>query len=455
LTGKWVMPSFIDNHCHILPTGLDLQKLYLGACRSHEEVLERVRERLPQIEPGQWLLAVHYDQTRYPGGEHLTRYQLDKISGDVPILLRHSSGHASVANTAALRAAGIREDEPDFKGGAFRRGSDGVIDGVLLEHAHEKVTAAAPAITHDQMVDAILLAAERMADYGIACASDMMTGRFDLQNELRAYAEAAKRGARIRFRLYAQWGAVFGPRRLEPTVFDELVQEIDCENCRLAGIKIFADGAIGAGTAAIYGRYATGISDNGDGTSGTLMYSIDRLNEMVRTAHDAGYSVAVHSIGDHSTDVVMDAIEATDEPSRHRIEHVMLLSDPQIERLAKLGVHVTMQPEFLRHFSHSYERQLGPERKRHLNRAASVLRSGIPLSFSSDRPIVEGDPRAGIEVLTGRPDGYDPSENITGSEAWLGYTSRAASANGDVAGALRSGEPADLQIFTDRPTQLA
>src|ERR1044072_1785200 len=144
LDGKGLMPSFIDNHCHILPTGLDLRKLYLGDLRSHDEVLEALRQRLDQIEPGKWLLAVHYDQTRYPGGEHMTRYQLDRVSETVPILLRHSSGHASVANSAALQAAGIREDEPDFTGGTFRRDSSGTVDGVLLEHAHERVTAAAP-----------------------------------------------------------------------------------------------------------------------------------------------------------------------------------------------------------------------------------------------------------------------------------------------------------------------
>jgi predicted amidohydrolase YtcJ len=290
-----------------------------------------------------------------------------------------------------------------------------------------------------------------MAQYGIACASDMMTGRFDLDKELRAYREAADKGAPVRFRLYAQWGAVLGPRRIEPGRLEELTQAMNPHRCRLAGIKIFADGAIGAGTAAIYGRYATGIQENGDGTSGTLMYSIERLNQMVGTAHEAGYPIAIHSIGDHSSDLVMNALEATGEPSRHRIEHAMILSDAQIERLAKLGAFVSMQPEFLRHFSHSYERQLGPNRKARLKRAASVLKAGIPLSFSSDRPIVEGDPRVGLSVLTNRPAGYDASENISGSEAWQGYTARAAAANGDVAGSLLAGEPADFQVLSAPP----
>lgn len=450
LGGRWLMPSFIDAHCHILPTGLDLQKLWLGDCDSHEQVRERVAVRRSETPPGRWLQAVHYDQTRYPDGAHLTRYDLDQVCPDIPVLLRHASGHASIANTAALRAGGIREDEPDFPGGTFRRDASGVIDGVLLEHAHERVSAAAPKPTLDEMVDAILRAGEKMADLGIACASDMMTGRFDLAMELEAYRLAAERGCRIRTRLYIQWGALLGPRRLEEGRFQELSEAMDPDRCRVAGVKIFADGAIGAGTAAIYGSYEGAPPA---ATSGTLMYAPDRLNEMVRIADEAGYSLAIHSIGDYSTDLVMGALEATGNARRHRIEHAMILSDAQIERLARLDCHVTMQPEFLAHFGHSYLRQLGPERRARLKRARSVLDAGIRLSFSSDRPIVAGDPQVGIGTLTRRPDGYDQGENISPAEAWRGYTSAAAQANedGEWMGSLEPGQLADFQLLDDDP----
>lgn len=451
LSGKWLMPSFMDEHCHILPTGLDLQKLHLGPCSTHSEVLDSLRDRLGEIEPGRWLQAVHYDQTRYAGGEHLTRYDLDKISAEVPILLRHVSGHASIANSAALRAASILEDEPDFSGGTFRRDEAGVIDGILLEHAHEKVSAAAPHPDLEQMVSAILMASEKMAELGISCASDMMTGRFNLDQELQAYGLAAERGARIRLRLYVQWGAIFGPRKISAHRLEELTGAMDPATCRVAGIKIFADGAIGSGTAAIYGAYEG--DDSGPVSSGTLMYSQDRLRHMVHTAHDAGYQIAIHSIGDYSTDVVMDALAETDEPKRHRIEHAMILSDAQIDRLASLGCSVTMQPEFLIRFGHAYLAQLGASRRSMLKRAHSVLAKGIPLSFSSDRPIVAGDPRDGIKSLTRRPEGYDPSENISMADAWLGYTERAAAANGDstLMGSLSAGQLADFQVLESDP----
>ncbi|MFI5384849.1 MAG: amidohydrolase [Fimbriimonadales bacterium] len=460
--GRWLMPAFIDEHCHILPTGLDLQKLNLGGCETHDQVLETLRERLPEIESGRWLLAVHYDQTRFPGGEHLTRNDLDKISKDVPILLRHVSGHASVGNSAALKAASIRDDEPDFSGGTFRRDASGVVDGVLLERAHEKVSAAAPNPSFEEMVEAIRLAGTRMGELGISCASDMMTGRFNLDQELRAYTRAAELGCPVRLRLYMQWGAVLGPRRLDPALLADHEAAMNADTCRIAGIKIFADGAIGSATAAIYGQFSSAGAPPAQSrpeacaTSGTLMYPPERLNHMVKTAHDAGYQVAIHSIGDYSTDLVMNALEATGDPKRHRIEHAMILSDAQIERLAKLGCRVTMQPEFLIRFAHSYLHQLGPERRSKLKRANSVLKAGIPLGFSSDRPIVAGDPRDGIRTIANRPEGYDRSENIAIEDAWLGYTSRAAYANGDGSrmGSLTAGQFGDFQLFDRDPLVL-
>lgn len=461
LKDKWVMPSFIDNHCHILPTGLDLQKLHLGACSSHGEVLQKLDEALPHVDAGRWLMAVHYDQTKYEG-VHLTRHDLDKISTSTPILLRHVNGHASVANTAALQAANIADDQADPEGGTFRKDSSGFIDGVLLESAHERVTAACPIPTLEEKVKAIIDAGQKMAELGISCATDMMTGRFNLMEELQAYHYAARLGNPIRVRLYLQWAAVFGPRAIAPDELAE-IRKLDNDLCRITGIKIFADGAIGSATAAIYGRY-TGETAIGpvlsrrmhqleaEEVSGSLMYSPAKLREMVLVAHEDGYQVATHSIGDYSTDLVMDAYEATGEPSRHRIEHAMIMSDAQIERFASLGCFCSMQPEFLMRFGHSYLRQLGPERASKLNRAKSFIDAGVPLSFSSDRPIVAGDPRDGIRTATSRPSVFDQGENVTAKQAWLAYTTEGARANGDSdIGELLPGQLADFQILDEAP----
>jgi predicted amidohydrolase YtcJ len=470
--GQWLLPSFIDNHCHILPTGLDLQKLHLGSCQDRASVLDAVRDANSTLAPGKWLHAVHYDQNRFPDGRHLTLAELDAISSDRPILLRHVNGHASVANSAALRVAKVSEDTPNPEGGAFGRDESGRLSGLLLENAHEFVTNSAPRPTLGEMVDAIMAAGQKMSELGIGTASDMMTGRFDLADELEAYRIAGERGCAIRTRLYVQWATVFGPRGMSAAEFELAQASFNPNLTRVAGIKIFADGAIGSATAAIYGSYsgqpidrrmvlsrrgrsAAAAAPEDVQVSGQLIYSPDKLKEMVRIADEAGYPVAIHTIGDYATDLVMDAYEQVLDPSKHRIEHAMILSDAQIERMARLGCFCTFQPEFLMRFGVSYLRQLGPERASKLKRGRSVLDAGIPLSLSSDRPIVAGDPWDGIRTAVNRPKAFDPSENMTLEEALNGYTRWGAEANEDkgLLGALEPGEIADVQLLSESPTQ--
>lgn len=462
LGGRYLLPGFVDAHCHILPTGLDLQKLYLGDAASEEELLDLVRRR-HQDEPEGWLLGVRYDPSKW-SGEHVTRDRLDKISASRPILLRHVSGHMSAANSAALQAAGVDESTPDPSGGVYGRDASGRLDGTLFEDAHDRVSKAVPTPTLDQMVDAILRAGEKMRALGITAATDMMTGGFDLFQEIEAYRLAAERGCPIHVRLTLQWREVFGPRATSRDWLESAVREMrglpapGKKSVRVMGIKIFSDGALSSRTAAIYGEYGSDdFAPDRSRTSGQLIYRPERLNEMVRIAHEAGYGVVTHAIGDYATDLVMDAYEATGAPERHRIEHVMMLSDAQIERLARLGCPVAMQPEFLMRLASAYRRSLSPGRVASLNRIRSVMEAGVPVGFSSDRPVVPGDPWDGIDTAVARPEGFDPAENVSREEAILAYTREAARIDGDEneMGALLPGMYADFQLYEENPLTAA
>jgi predicted amidohydrolase YtcJ len=444
LQGLTVLPGFIDAHCHILPTGLDLQKLNLTECQSRQDVLDAVATVLAQGGEG-WLHAVQYDQNKY--GAHLTRHDLDAVAPDRPVLLRHSNGHASVANSAALRAAGVREDEPDPAGGEFQRDAAGALTGVLFERAHENVTSAAPAPDLEEMVAAILRAGERMASLGITCASDMMTGRWDLELELQAYHLAAQRGMATRTRLYIQWATLFSRRALNAARRDELIAAMDPDLCAVKGAKIFADGAIGSATAAVYRPYKT------TGGTGQLIYNPERLHEMVIVAAEAGWSVAVHAIGDYATDLVLDAFAATPDPAKHRLEHAMIVSDAQIERTVGMGVHVTVQPEFLHRFGRSYKAQLADDIFPELKPLARWVRAGARLSLNTDRPIVPGDLWIGIETAANRPEGFNPAENVDRDTAFAMATTGGADANNDPGeGVLAEGKWADFVAYEGEPS---
>ncbi len=457
--GKVLYPGFIDSHCHILPSGLDLLKLDLRNCATRSEILDGVASR-HRSHPDGWLLAIQYDHNKFADGVHVTRDDLDKISSARPILLRHYNGHCSVANSEALRLAGVTESTPDPEGGEFVRDVSGRMNGVVLEDAHEILWRATPAPALDDMIEAILRAGEKMSDLGITCASDMMTGLFDIETELKAYQIASSKGCRIRTRHYVQWKEVFGPKGVGLERFRELEAGIeDKDRVKVCGIKLFADGAIGSATAAIYGSYSgqpakgpvislNAVNTRQEGTSGQLIYAPEKLKAMTMTASDAGYQVAIHAIGDYAIDLVMDAFEATGVPSRHRLEHAMLLSDDQIARLQTLDCFMTFQPEFLLRFGHVYRRQLGEERASSLNRVRSCLDAGLKVSLSSDRPIVPGDPMDGVRSAVSRPEGFVASENITLAEAIRGYTVAGAEANGEagVMGSLAVGEFADFRL---------
>lgn len=441
LGGKWLMPAFVDSHSHILPTGLDLLKLDLFGKASQEEALDAIRD-WHRDHPEGWLLAAQYEQNGFADGRHLTRDDLDKISNTRPILLRHANGHASVANSAALQQAGITEETPDPKGGEYERDASGRMTGVLLERAHDQVWDRTPQPTLEEMVDAILRAGERLHSFGVSSAADMMTGRWNLMRELLAYRMAAEQGCKVRLRLWPLWSTAFGPRKAEG--WEDVLDPAD-DRVKLCGIKIFSDGAIMSATAAIHGEFTTG-------GSGTLIYKPERLTSMAATASDAGHPVCIHAIGDRATDHVMDALEATGEPSRHRIEHVMILSDAQIERLAKQGHNVTMQPEFLAQFGHAYRRQLPPETSRLLKRSRSVMNAGIPLAHNTDRPIVTGDPWIGVEAASNRPEGYDPAENITREKAISLWHDPACAMQGDRS-PTAIGEPAAFLVCDSDPRE--
>ena len=132
----------------------------------------------------------------------------------------------------------------------------------------------------------------------------------------------------------------------------------------------------------------------------------------------------------------------------------MILSDTQISRMASLGCSLTFQPEFLLRFGHTYRRQLGEDRTLMLKRSRSVLDAGIPLSFSSDRPIVGGNPWDGMRMAVGRP-GFASSERCTAAEALDAYTVAGSRVNGDGEefGSLNPGCDATFQVFDFDPRE--
>ncbi len=456
LSGKWLLPAFVDNHSHIEGTGTHLGYPSLVSCQTKEEVLESLAGAVAARRPAQ-LIAVQYDQNRW-GGPHLTALELDKISTQIPILVRHSNGHAAVANSAAFNLASIHPYQEDLPSGTFGRDETGVVNGPLFESAVDLVARSFPKPELQEIKTAIRRANQKVKELGFREVCDMGSHNISALDLLKAYDEVWKEAGSIDMRIYMHWKDLFGPKAVSGETLEQYRHLI-------AGVKIFCDGAIGSATAAIYGNYLTESSSaekkpltaaqaqfhTSKSVSGLLMYPPDKLKSMVRTATDKGFQVATHAIGDFAVDLVMDAYEESGRPSLHRIEHAMILSDQQIERIAKLGCFVSIQPEFLSRFGKAYQNQLGTDRATKLIRSRSLLQAGVKLSASTDRPIVEGDPKVGVRLLRQRPEGFDQSENLDGNSALKLWLENASHANCSKANDLTAGQKCEAVIFDSDP----
>jgi predicted amidohydrolase YtcJ len=440
LEGEWLMPGFVDCHCHIMPAGFDLLRLDLTPYENRQDMLRAVQERAQGMPEGEWLLATHYDQNRFEDGKHLTAAEIDAFVSDRPVILRHSSGHACVINSLAMQASKITQDTEDPRGGELLRDESGAPTGALLENAMELAYRAVPKATKEEMADAVFAAAKSISAFGITSAADMMTGHQGLQDEIWSYKAAIERGAPLRMRLYVQWSEVF-KNKVSLQEIENTIAPMPESRLAVRGVKLFADGAIGAGTAAMHEGYLTG-------GNGHFIYPREELQRRVSLADEAGYSIAIHSIGDRCTDLVLDCYERTKDPTKHRIEHVMVLSDAQVARIKSIGCKVTLQPEFLNHFKLAYKKQLGEARYLNLKRINSLDAAGIPIGLSSDRPIVPGDPWCGIRTAANRGD-----ESLSIERGIELYTHGAADADGDghLFGRLNIRQCADFQVYDRDP----
>lgn len=450
-----VLPGFHDCHMHIMGLGVTLLAADVSpsaGATSVSSLLDTLR-KWARANPGEgWVRGYGYNQNAFPGARHVTAADLDSAFPERPVVLFHASGHGAVANSAALRAAGIGSATEDPAGGVIGRTDDGTLTGLLLESAIALVTRAIPPMTRAERSDAILRASDALLSRGITSASDMGVGGASLEDELAAYRDAAECGAAIRMTICPDAAELWSPDTVPNRA--ELERDLDLpDSLRLGALKLFADGALTTRTAALSEPYVDGSG------SGLLLHEPDELRHYIRSGRAKGWQVATHAIGDRAVALVLDAYE---EPgprtsSPDRIEHAMLLDSGLIARMACAGVIAVLQPEFLARLGDAYVLGLGEERASHLNPVTSLMAAGVTVAFSSDCPVVPGSPLDGVRAAMQRmaPSGrvLGPDERCDLATALQAYTVAAACAVGDEAevGRLRPGMRADLVILTSLP----
>ncbi len=451
-----VIPAFNDCHSHILSAGLALTRADLRGCRNFAEIEIRLREWMDSGNREGWITGIGYDQDLLPAKRHISRYDLDRITPYRPIAVRHTSGHCTVVNSKALEIAGLTSQTLDPPDGRIIRDESGEPTGVLLERAWLLVERHIPAPNAEEIALAVRKICEVMARRGILSASDATTGRLSgLDTECRGYARALEQGAKVRMTLMPDYGQAATAGWLEDRRNASLPKPHP--SLRLGAIKLYIDGALGPRTAALKKPYADGSA------STVLIYPPEEFNRRVLTAHKGGWQVAVHAIGDLAVELCLRAFEnaqgAFPRPdARHRVEHCFLTDGTMVRDMVRLGILAVVQPEFIYHLAHYYRPALGDRTDRGMP-CRTWLEAGVKVAFSSDQPVVPGDPIVGWRTAVGRrhktgftvapEEGLDPLTALkcfTAGSAWAIFD--------DGAGILAPGKRAEFAVLSHSPEKI-
>lgn len=443
-TGGTILPGLTDAHAHLYGLGLSLDTVNLSGTTSLEGVIARVRARAEATPANEWILGRGWDQNDWPVKEFPTAAALDAVLPEHPVLLERVDGHAVLANSAAIRAAGVTAATADPAGGKIIRDVSGQPTGVFVDAATTLVERVVPPATFAQRKRRVLASAQRIAENGLTEIHDAGTDA----DTLRAVIELVDE-KKFPIRLYSMLSDN-----------DALLREwfargpmID-HGGRLTvrSVKVYADGALGSRGAALLEPYSDDLHNRG-----LMIASAAHVEDVARRARAAGFQTNTHAIGDAGVRNVVTAYEAAGvTPSdRFRIEHLQVVAPPDFVRLARSGIIASMQPTHATSDMYWAEARVGPARIRGAYAWRTVLDTGGRLALGSDFPVEEVNPWLGIYAAVTRQDqkgwpagGWYPEQRLTLAEAIRGFTSDAAYAAFEEGsrGTIERGKLADFTI---------
>jgi predicted amidohydrolase YtcJ len=443
--GALVVPGFIDAHIHFLEGGLGLSSVQLRDAATPAEFTRRIADFAKSRPSGAWIRNGDWDHELW-GGELPRREWIDLATREHPVWVNRLDGHMSLANSAALRAAGVTRDTPDVAGGTIVRDENGEPTGVLKDNAQNLVSRAAPPVSDAELDDALVAAMRFVASHGVTSVHHM--GTWD---DLAVFERAWNAGG-LATRIYA---AV--PIDTWARLRDRVASTGRGDAwLRIGAVKGFVDGSLGSHTAAMLEPF-----DDAPNDRGLFVNTHEDLYAWAKAADAEGLHLIVHAIGDHAIRVQLDIYERVIRENgprdrRFRIEHAQHLSVPDLPRFKSLGVIASAQPYHAIDDGRWAERVIGRERAKLTYAFRSLLDAGARLAFGSDWFVAPPTPLEGIyaavtrRTLDGKnPGGWIPEQRITVEEALRAYTIDAAFASFEETrtGSLERGKLADCTII--------
>jgi predicted amidohydrolase YtcJ len=413
LTGRTVLPGFVDPHVHAVTGALIAELMeYVGGARfaTTAEVLDSLRQRAASAPAGAWILARNFDPSVQSGPTALTFAELDAVSAEHPVFVLNASGHLAYANRKAFAAAGIPADVANPPGAEFVRDAEGKLNGVMKNNvAFGRVLMRCPALATADPVAALLALGKRFHRVGLTTVSELGLAPADLR-VMRAAAATGELTARIRAYPFYTYDADWDALQVRPNEGDALV--------RIAGYKLVADGS---------NQGLTGLQRTpylGTDSVGMAYTGRDELVRLCRKRAAQGWQLAIHANGDAAIDNVLDAIAAVRAEGvdvralRPRIEHCSILHDEQIARMRELGVSASFLIGHVYFWGTAFRDTIfGEEKAELLDRARSCEQAGVGYTLHSDFMVTDPDPLLMIQTAVTRRTQREPDYALAPWEA--------------------------------------
>jgi predicted amidohydrolase YtcJ len=451
--GKPLLPGFNDAHVHFVGGGVQLDSVQLTDATSAEEFARRIAERAKITPHGEWILGGDWDETKWNPQQLPNKELIDRVAPDVPVFVMRYDAHMGVANSVALRLAGIAASTPELPGGTIVRDAQGNPTGALKDAAMDYTFKVIPPMSHDRRVRAVKRALAHAAALGVTSVQHMNPDYADIA----VYSELLDRGE-LTARIYA---APLSTQGADDQSKIGIRRAFGGPWLRIGAVKSFADGSLGSRTAYLFDDYSD--QPGFRGLLSDAMHPISLMRDRLMRADQAGLQLCTHAIGDQAISIVLDLYSEIVQGDgardrRLRIEHAQHMAARDFDRFAQLRVIASVQPYHAVDDGRWAEARIGHDRASRTYAFRTFLNHGVRLAFGTDWDVAPLNPLLTIYAAVTRTtldgknrNGWFPEQRLTVAEAVEAYTMGSAYAEFQESekGTITPGKLADMAILSD------